>query len=175
MPKLQGERKRSAIVLTGPLVQISAWDDHKYVALTQLIEKPMEFGPVPASAGGLLPIDAFATGGLERRHLGGGVLIVGGDSGVADLHCTKVSPIESVTQYLFATREAPQINVVRTVAKPDVCARGHSGQSETPEHFARTLSSDWSPCESEDCEPAVEWRKTPLLPDARRRLPSLEL
>jgi len=49
-----------------------------------LIEKPVEFGPVPAAAGGFLPIDTLATGTLERRDLGGGVLIVGGDSGVAD-------------------------------------------------------------------------------------------
>ena len=97
--------------------------DHEHITLAKLIEQPMEFGPVPASAGGLLPIDALAPSGLERRHLGGGVLIVGGDSGVADLHCTNVSPIESVTQYLFATQEAPQINFWRVVAKPDVYAR----------------------------------------------------
>ena len=81
--------------------------DHEYVTLTQLIEKPMEFGPVPASAGGLLAINTLATSGLERSYLGGGVLIVGGDSGVADLHCTNVSPIEPLMQYLFATQESP--------------------------------------------------------------------
>jgi hypothetical protein len=37
-----------------------------------------------------------------------GVLIVSRDSGVADLHCSKVSPIGSVPQYLSATREAPE-------------------------------------------------------------------
>src|ERR1022692_4513396 len=60
--------------------------------------------------GGLEPqrSDAFATSGLQRCHLGGGVLIVGGDSGVADLHCTNVSPIEPLMQYLFATQESPQ-------------------------------------------------------------------
>jgi hypothetical protein len=47
----------------------------------------MKFGPVPASIGSLLTIDALATSGLERRHLGDGVLVVGGDSGIADLHC----------------------------------------------------------------------------------------
>jgi len=67
---------------------------------------------------------------FERRRLDGGVLIVGGDSGVADLHCTKVSPIESVTQYLFATREAPQINFWKDVAKPDVCAPAMSTVAE---------------------------------------------
>src|SRR5260370_15467445 len=79
----------------------------EYVTLTQSIEKPMEFGPVPPSAGGLLAIDALATGGFERC-LGGGVLVVGGNSGVADQHCINVSPIEPVMQYLFATQEAPQ-------------------------------------------------------------------
>jgi hypothetical protein len=39
--------------------------------------------------------------------LDSGVLIVSRDSGVAYLHCSNVSPIESVTQYLFATKEAP--------------------------------------------------------------------
>src|ERR1035441_2165856 len=81
--------------------------DHEYVTLTQLIEKLMEFGPVPASAGGLFPIDAFATSGLERRHLGGGVLIVGGDSGVADLHCTNVSPNRTTNAMPFCNARIP--------------------------------------------------------------------
>ena len=96
--------------------------DHQHITLAELVQKPVKFWPVPASAGGLFPIDAFAPGGLESRHLDGGVLIVGGDSGVADLHCSNVSPIESVTQYLFATHKAQKINFCRIVAKPDVCA-----------------------------------------------------
>jgi hypothetical protein len=66
------------------------------------------FGPVPASAGGLLPIDALATSGLERRNLGGGVLIVGGDSGLTDLHRSNVSPFKLIMQYLFATPESQE-------------------------------------------------------------------
>jgi len=54
--------------------------------------------------------------------LDGGVLIVGGDSGVADLYRSNVSPMETVTLYLFATQEAQQINFCPVVAKPDVCA-----------------------------------------------------
>ena len=49
---------------------------------------------------------AKASGGLQSRHLDGGVLIVGRDSGVADLHCSHVSPIDLVTQY-FLQREKP--------------------------------------------------------------------
>jgi hypothetical protein len=57
------------------------------------------------STGISILIDALATGGLERRHLGGGVLIIGGDSGVADLRCSNVSPFNLIMQYLFATLE----------------------------------------------------------------------
>ena len=92
------------------------------VTLAELIQKPVECCPIPSSSGSLLFIDALATGGLQSRHLDGGVLIIGGDSGVADLHCSNVSPIELVTQYLFATQEAQQINFHRLVAKPDVYA-----------------------------------------------------
>jgi hypothetical protein len=49
---------------------------------------------------------------LERRHLNGGVLIVSGDSGIADLHCSNVLPLETVTQYLFATHEGQQSEVL---------------------------------------------------------------
>src|ERR1017187_3263267 len=84
----------------------SSFQTHQHIALAHLIEKPMKFRPVPASAGSLLPIDAFTTSGFERRYLGGGDLVVGGDSGVADQHCTNVSPIELVMQYLFATPKA---------------------------------------------------------------------
>ena len=65
----------------------------------------MEFGPVQTSAGSLFTIDALAASGLERRYWGGGVLIVGGDPGLADLHCSNVSPFNTLMQYLFATRE----------------------------------------------------------------------
>jgi hypothetical protein len=58
-----------------------------------LIEKPLEFGSVPASARGLLLIDALATSCFERLLLDGGVLILGRRSGVADLHCSNVSLI----------------------------------------------------------------------------------
>lgn len=61
----------------------------------ELIQKPVKFWPVPSSSGGLLLIDTLATGGLQSRDLDGGVLIFGGDSGVADLHCSNVSPFNS--------------------------------------------------------------------------------
>jgi hypothetical protein len=80
----------------------------KPVALAHLIEEPMEFWPVPASAGGLLTVDALATSGFQRSHLGGGILVVGGDSGLAYLHCSEVSPIESIMQYLYATHKFGQ-------------------------------------------------------------------
>jgi hypothetical protein len=44
--------------------------------------------------------------------LNGGVLIVSGDSGIADLHCSNVLPLETVTQYLFATHEGQQSEVL---------------------------------------------------------------
>src|ERR1017187_4402324 len=72
----------------------------------------MKFWPLPSSSGSLLFVDALATGGLQSRHLDGGVLIVGGDSGVADLHCSNVSPFNMIMQYLFATRKAQQTEVV---------------------------------------------------------------
>jgi hypothetical protein len=40
--------------------------------------------------------------------LDGGVLIVGGDSGLADLHCSNMLPIGTATQYLLATHEGQQ-------------------------------------------------------------------
>ena len=49
-------------------------------------------------------------GKLEGGHLGGHVLVVGGDSGIADLRCSNVSPPELVTQYRFATPKASNEN-----------------------------------------------------------------
>src|ERR1017187_298257 len=72
----------------------------------------MKFWPLPSSSGSLLFVDALATGGLQSRHLDGGVLIVGGDSGVADLHCSNVSPFNMILQYLFATREPQQAGMM---------------------------------------------------------------
>jgi hypothetical protein len=42
-----------------------------------MIKEPMKLGTIPASAGGLLTIDAFAADSLERRDLRGGFLIGG--------------------------------------------------------------------------------------------------
>ena len=83
----------------------SSFQTTRHVTLAELIQKPVKFWPIPSSSGSLLFIDALATGGLQSRHLDGGVLIVGGDSGVADLHCSNVSPFNILMQYLFATRE----------------------------------------------------------------------
>src|SRR3954470_3287442 len=77
---------------------------------------------MPAPSGGLFTKDAFATGGLERRYLGGGFLIVSRDAGVADEHCTKVSPLLYIKQYLFATRKTSKCAVQRFIAKTLVCA-----------------------------------------------------
>lgn len=87
----------------------SSFHTTEHVAFAELIENPVEFGPVPASSGGLLTIDALAPSGFERSHLGSGVLFVGGDSGVADQNCTNVSPIELVMHYLFATQETSEM------------------------------------------------------------------
>ena len=45
---------------------------------------------------------------LSTLPLAPSVLVVGGNSGVADQHCTNVSPIEPVMQYLFATQESQE-------------------------------------------------------------------
>ena len=50
----------------------------------------MESGTVRTSSGSLFAGDEFGTGRFQRRHLNSGVLI-------------KVSPIESLLQYRFAT------------------------------------------------------------------------
>ncbi len=76
---------------------------HEHIALAELIQKPMKFGPVPAPARRFLAIDPLASRRLERGHLRGGFLFAGGDPGVADQHCTNVSPMVSIKQYLFAT------------------------------------------------------------------------
>ena len=41
-----------------------------------MIKEPVKLGTIPASAGGLLAVDAFAANSLERIYLRGGFLIV---------------------------------------------------------------------------------------------------
>ena len=77
--------------------------DHEDIALTKVIQELVKFRPVPSSTGGLLAIDALTSGRLERGHLGGSVLVIGGDASIADLHCSNVSPLLIPVQYLFAT------------------------------------------------------------------------
>ena len=91
----------------------------KHITLAKLVEQPLKLGTIPTSTRRLLPIDPLAPSSLERGHLDGRVLIVGRDSGLADLHCSNVSPIELVMQYRFATQEAPQINFCKVVASPN--------------------------------------------------------
>ena len=55
----------------------------------------------------------LTTGSLEGRHLGGDVLIVGGESGVADLLSSNLSPIKPLIQYFFATQECPKPSAPR--------------------------------------------------------------
>ena len=83
------------------------YDQH--VSGAELIEQPLEFGTVPPSARGLLAEDLLASGGFEGRGLNGGVLFGGGDPGMTDEHCTKVSPRIGVVQYVFATQEPAKI------------------------------------------------------------------
>jgi hypothetical protein len=42
---------------------------------------------------------------LSGRNLHGGVLIVAQYSGIAELHCSNVSPIELITQYLLQPKK----------------------------------------------------------------------
>jgi hypothetical protein len=91
---------------TGEPIQ---FPDHENVAFAELIQETVKFRPIPAPARGLLTVDAFATRSVERRYLCGGFLVVGGDASVADEHCTKVSPLLYIKQYLFAIRQTVQM------------------------------------------------------------------
>ena len=63
----------------------------------------MESGTVRTSSGSLFAGDEFGTGRFQRRHLNSGVPIIRGEVRVTDHHCAKVSPIEPLLQYRFAT------------------------------------------------------------------------
>ena len=61
-------------------------------------------------AGGGENVFFFGIQGLARDLLYQTKLwfvLVGRDSGVADQHCTTVSPLNLVMQYLYATHQAP--------------------------------------------------------------------
>ena len=60
-------------------------------------------GLIPTFAGSLLAKDAFAPGRFQRHHLSSRILVFCGNTSVTDHHCVKVSPIESILQYCFAT------------------------------------------------------------------------
>ena len=47
--------------------------------------------------------DVFTPSRFQRRYLSSGVVVVCGNAGVTDQHCTKLSLIESLLQYRFAT------------------------------------------------------------------------
>ena len=49
----------------------------------------------------------------SRGHLSCGVLVIGRDASVADQHCANLSPMISIKQYFFATRERVQIVIFR--------------------------------------------------------------
>ena len=90
--------------------------DNDNVTGAKLIEEPEELGPLPTSSGSLLAEDALAPRRLQRRHLSRRVLIVGGNAGVTDQHCIKVSLITLVLQYRFATPKP-----LKTRPGPDRC------------------------------------------------------
>ena len=71
----------------------------------RLIQQPVQFGPVPGSARRLLAKDALAPCRFERGHLNCGVLVIRRDAGVADQHCANLSPMVSIKQQCFATRQ----------------------------------------------------------------------
>lgn len=101
----------------------------------------MKFGSVSASAGGLLTIHALAPGSFECRHLGGGVLVVGGHSGVANQHCIKAPRIELLIPFCNArmqqNRKCPLLQNRSFVQSPnfagsretDSAKAHHSGAS----------------------------------------------
>ena len=90
--------------------------DNDNVTAAELMEEPEELGPLPTSSGSLLAEDALAARRFERRHLSRRVLIVGGNAGVTDQHCIKVSLITLVLQYRFATPKS-----LKTRLGPDRC------------------------------------------------------
>ena len=72
----------------------------------ELIQEPLQFRPIPAAARGLLAKDTLAFRCFQRGHLRRGVLLVGGDASIADQHCANVSPLISIKQHFFATRQS---------------------------------------------------------------------
>jgi hypothetical protein len=82
----------------------------KHVSFAHLVQKSLEFGAVAASAGSLLPIDAFAAGGLQSCYLCRRFLVILRNSGIADDYCINLSPLPNRTQYIFASRKTAQMH-----------------------------------------------------------------
>jgi hypothetical protein len=55
----------------------SSFHTTSHVGLAELIEESVEFGPIPATTGGLFAMNPLTSGRLQRRHLRGGFLVVG--------------------------------------------------------------------------------------------------
>ena len=111
-PELLHDREHVAQRARQPIQLLNNND----VTGTKLMEEPEELGPLPTSSGSLLGEDALAARRFERRHLSRRVLIVGGNAGVTDQHCIKVSLMTLVLQYRFATPK-----LLKTRPAPDRC------------------------------------------------------
>ncbi len=85
---------------------------------------------MPAAARCLLAIDTLAFRRFQRGHLRHGILFVGGDTRVPDQHCANVSPMISIKQHFFATRQGLQI-VISAFRCKDVglCKPQHGSRS----------------------------------------------
>jgi hypothetical protein len=89
----------------------------EHIASAELIQMPLQFGPVPAVARRLLPINTLAFRRSQRRHLSSDVLVIGGDASTADQHAQTHRQMISVKQHCFATRQSLQILIFAFLCK----------------------------------------------------------
>ena len=88
--------------------------------------------------GCLLAEDALAPSRFQRRHLSRCVLIVGGNAGVTDQHCIKVSLITLILQYRFATPKP-----LKTRPGPEGCRTIPFCNPSWCEPAAKILAGAW--------------------------------
>ena len=99
--------------------------DHQHVFRAELIEETVELRTIPAAAGSFFRKDALAAGIFQSVDLGGSFLIAGGDAGVTEEHCTNVSRMDAVMQYLFATADEPEKGLKREACKKERFCNDH--------------------------------------------------
>lgn len=83
--------------------------DDQHVPLAQVVKQALQLGPIPAPPGSHLLKDSFTPGSLKRANLEDGILVLGGNAGVADAHgCKILLPFGFTLQRVFATHKPLQ-------------------------------------------------------------------